>query len=151
MNTTLHLREIVQEDWKVLLDWRNDQVTRHNSFASEIVSERDHKKYIKDTIVSPMRSQFIIEYNGVPAGTIREDKCGSQEFDLSYTISPLFRGKKIGQILMSLYLIDRAGVYICKVKEENIGSIKMIERVGFKFFANENGALSYKMIKPSMS
>ena len=70
---------------------------------------------------------------------------GGDEFELSYTISPMYRGKKIGQIMMSLYLIERKGSFLCEVKEENVPSIKMIEKLGFKFFKNENGVNFYKL------
>ena len=96
-------------------------------------------------INNPDRTQFILEYNEIPVGTIREDKLGKDEFELSYTISPVYRGKKIGQIMMSLYLIERGGSFLCKVKEENVPSVKMIEKLGFKFFKNENGVNLYKL------
>ena len=70
---------------------------------------------------------------------------GGGEFELSYTISPLYRGKGIGQIMMSLYLIEQKGTFLCEVKEVNIPSIKMIEKWGFKIFKTENGVNFYKL------
>ena len=69
----------------------------------------------------------------------------NDELELSYTISPMYRGKKIGQIMMSLYLIDTEGSFLCKVKEENISSIKMIEKLGFKLFNKEKRVNFYKL------
>jgi RimJ/RimL family protein N-acetyltransferase len=145
MRKFFNLREITQSDWKVLLEWRNDKITRQNVFNSDLVFVSEHKEYIKNTINNPDRTQFILEYNEIPVGTIREDKLGKDEFELSYTISPVYRGKKIGQIMMSLYLIERGGSFLCEVKEENVPSIKMIEKLGFKFFKNENGVNFYKL------
>ena len=89
---------------------------------------------------------FILEYNEIPVGTIREDKLErGGEFELSYTISPMYRGKKIGQIMISLYLIERKGTFLCEVKEENIPSIKMIEKLGFKLFKTENRVNFYEL------
>lgn len=147
MNKTLNLREITQDDWKILLEWRNDVRTRQNFYSSQFVSESEHKKYIKDTIDNSERRQFILEYNGVEVGTIREDVYKNTDLKLSYTINPLFRGKKIGQMMIILYLIDRTGVFICEVKEDNIASIKMIEKVGFKFLSKERGINIYKFNK----
>ena len=47
--------------------------------------------------------------------------------------------------MMSLYLVERKGVFLCEVKEENIPSIKMIEKLGFKFFKTEKGVNFYKL------
>jgi len=145
MRKFFNLREITQSDWKVLLEWRNDKNTRQNSFNSDLISVSEHKEFIKNTITNTNRTQFILEYNEIPVGTIREDKLGKDEFELSYTISPVHRGKKIGQIMMSLYLIERSGSFLCEVKEENVPSIKMIEKLGFKFFKTEKGLNFYKL------
>ncbi|MBT7622946.1 MAG: GNAT family N-acetyltransferase [Flavobacteriaceae bacterium] len=145
MRKSFNLREVKKSDWKVLLKWRNDNITRQNFFNSDLISVSEHKEYIKNTINNPNRTQFILEYNEIPVGTIREDRLDKGEFELSYTISPMYRGKKIGQIIMSLYLIERKGSFLCEVKEENIPSIKMIEKLGFKLFNTEKKVNLYKL------
>ena len=145
MRKSFNLREVTKSDWKVLLKWRNDNITRQNFFNSDLISVSEHKEYIKNTINNPNRTQFILEYNEIPVGTIREDRLDKGEFELSYTISPMYRGKKIGQIIMSLYLIERKGSFLCEVKEENIPSIKMIEKLGFKLFNTEKKVNLYKL------
>ena len=145
MRKSFNLREVTKSDWKVLLEWRNDKITRQNSFNSDLVSVSEHKEYIKNTITNPNRTLFILEYNKIPVGTIREDRLDKDEFELSYIISPMYRGKKIGQIMMSLYLIERKESFLCKVKEENVPSIKMIEKLGFKLFNTEKRVNFYKL------
>ena len=145
MSKSFNLREVTQSDCKVLLEWRNDKITRQNSYNSDLVSVSEHKEYIKNAITNPNRTLFILEYNEIPVGAIREDRLEKDELELSYTISPIYRGKKIGQIMMSLYLIEQSGSFLCEVKEENVPSIKMIEKLGFKFFKNENGVNFYKL------
>ena len=145
MRKSFNLRAVVKSDWKVLLEWRNDKITRQNSFNSDLVSVSEHKEYIKNTITNPNRTLFILEYNEIPVGTIREDRLEKDEFELSYTISPMYRGKKISQIMMSLYLIERIGTFFCQVNEENIPSIKMIEKLGFKLFNTEKKLNFYKL------
>ena len=145
MRKSFNLREVKKSDWKFLLEWRNDKITSQNSFNSDLVSVSEHKEYIKNTITNPNRTLFILEYNEIPVGTIREDRLEKDELELSYTISPMYRGKKIGQIMMSLYLIDTKGSFLCEVKEENISSIKMIEKLGFKLFNKEKRVNFYKL------
>ena len=145
MRKSFNLREVKKSDWKVLLEWRNDKITSQNSFNSDLVSVSEHKEYINNAITYPNRTLFILEYNEIPVGTIKEDRLEKDELELSYTISPMYRGKKIGQIMMSLYLIERKGSFLCEVKEENVPSIKMIEKLGFKFFKTEKGVNFYKL------
>jgi len=145
MRKSFNLREVRKSDWRVLLEWRNDKITRYNSFNSDLVSVSEHNEYIKNTITNPNRKLFILEYNETPVGTIREDRLEKDELELSYTISPMYRGKKIGQIMMSLYLIERKGSFLCEVQEENIPSIKMIEKLGFKLFNTEKRVNFYRL------
>ena len=145
MRKSFNLREVKKSDWKFLLEWRNDKITRQNSNNSDLVSVSEHKKYIKNAIANPNRTLFTLEYNEIPVGTIREDRLEKDELELSYTISPMYRGKKIGQIMMSLYLIERKGSFLCEVKEENVPSIKMIEKLGFKLINTEKRVNFYKL------
>ena len=145
MEKYFKLRKVTKSDWKVLLEWRNDKITRQNFFNSELVSEGEHQEYIKNSIANPNRTIFILEYNEIPVGTIREDSLEKDELELSYIISPMHRGKKIGQIMISLYLIERKGYFLCEVKEENFPSIKMIEKLGFKLFKTENRVNFYEL------
>ena len=144
---TFHLREISYDDWEILLEWRNEKETRNNSINSNIIQEDEHKDFIKKIIKDSEKNQFIFEYNEKPVGTIREDLLGEDQFELSYTINPKYRGMKIGQIMMHLYLIERKGSFFCEVKEKNTPSIKMIEKLGFKLYKKDNHINLYKLDK----
>ena len=145
MTKSFILREVKKSDWKVLLEWRNDKITRQNSYNFNLVSVSEHKEYIKNAIASLNRAIFILEYNEIPVGTIREDRLDKDEVKLSYTISPTHRGKKIGQIMISLYLIERKGSFLCEVNGDNVASIKMIEKLGFKLINTKKKVNFYKL------
>lgn len=130
MDKFLKLRKVSMNDLRVLLEWKNDKITRENSLNTNLVSANEHKDYLEKIIASQDINQFILEFNETPIGTIREIY-NSNTFNISYTVSPKYRGKKIGQIMMSLYLLERKGVFECEVKPKNISSIKMIEKLGF--------------------
>ena len=132
-------------DSDALLIWRNDIVTRNNSFNSEISSLKTHKLYLQNAMSSLTRKIFILEYSGVRVGTIREDKIKEGEFKLSYTVDPMYRGKRVGQMMISIYLKDRKGFFICAVKDSNTPSIKMIAKMNFKLFNSEEGVNFYKL------
>ena len=38
MEKYFKLRKVTKSDWKILLEWRNDKITRQNFFNSELVS-----------------------------------------------------------------------------------------------------------------
>ena len=150
MSTSFNLREVTINDWKVLLEWRNDKITRQNFFHTGSISPGKHKNWLKYSLSIDGRTIFILEYNEIPVGTIREDiKKG--KFELSFTISPKHRGNKLGQIMMSLYLFERKGLFLCEVKKENIPSIKMIEKFGFKLFKTEKKVNFYQLNKADQS
>ena len=145
MEKNFKLRGVIVSDWDFLLEWRNDNITRQNSFNSEVISTNAHKEYINNILINSDRNLYILDYNEIPVGTLREDRIEKDIFELSYTISPMYRGKKIGQIMMSLYLIEKKGSYLCRVNEENLPSIKMIKKLGFKLFKTENRINFYKI------
>ena len=148
MKKFINLREAIEADSAILLEWRNDKTARKNSFSSDRITEKEHQRYMAKLQASSSLRQFIFEYNGMPVGAIREQLLEEMKFKLSYQISPLYGGKKLGQIMMSLYLIDRSGSFICEVKEGNISSIKMIEKLGFIKFKTENKVNSYNLQQP---
>jgi len=132
-------------DSDALLSWRNDIVTRNNSFNSEISSLKTHKTYLQNAMSSLTRKIFILEYSGVRVGAIREDKIKEGEFKLTYTVDPMYRGKRVGQMMISIYLKDRKGFFICAAKDSNTPSIKMIEKMNFKLFDSEEGVNLYRL------
>jgi RimJ/RimL family protein N-acetyltransferase len=145
MSKAYKLREITENDSKVLMDWRNDQ--RQNFFTSDEITVSQHQEYIKQTLRNPKRVQFILENNNVKVGTIREDDLGGNEYELSYTVSRMHQSQGIGKIMIELYLSSRKGSFLCRIKEENHASINLVEKLGFKVFKSENEISFFKLIQ----
>jgi len=145
MSSGFKLREIIQNDSQILLEWRNGQ--RQFFFNSDEIILSQHKEYIKKTLNNPDRIQYILEFNNIRVGTIRQDTFGHGEFELSYTVSPEYQSQGIGKIMIELYLSSRKGSFLCRIKEENYSSIKLVEKIGFKKFHSENKINFYKLIK----
>ena len=51
----MKLRKAIFDDWKILLDWRNDPTTRENSFETGDISEQTHKLWFNDSLLNPYR------------------------------------------------------------------------------------------------
>jgi len=127
----MRLRKATFNDWKILLDWRNDPITRENSFETEEVSEQIHKLWFNDSLLNPNRSIYILEDNFTSVGSIRSDLHWNNQSVLSWSIAPDQRGKGYGTKILEIYLQNKKGKFIAEIKPRNIASIKMVEKNGF--------------------
>jgi RimJ/RimL family protein N-acetyltransferase len=127
----MQLRKAIFDDWKMLLDWRNDPTTRLNSFEQGEVSEQTHKIWFNKSLSNSNREIYILEDNNVPVGSIRSDNINDQ-YLLSWSIAPDQRGKGYGTKILEIYLQDKKGEFLAEIKPENIASIKMVQKNGFK-------------------
>jgi RimJ/RimL family protein N-acetyltransferase len=127
----MQLRKATFDDWKILLDWRNDPTTRENSFKTEEIPEQTHKLWFNDSLLNPNREIYILETNSTPVGTLRSDCYLSNEYALSWNIAPNYRGKGYGVKILELFLKGKTGKFIAEIKPENIASIKMVLKNGF--------------------
>jgi RimJ/RimL family protein N-acetyltransferase len=126
------LREATFNDWKTLLDWRNDPSTRENSFTTEEISESTHKQWFTDSLSNEKRKIYILETNFIPVGSIRSDVLDTDKYILSWSIAPNQRGKGYGTKILEIYLQGKKGEFVAEIKSENIASIKMVMNNGFE-------------------
>jgi RimJ/RimL family protein N-acetyltransferase len=142
-----NLRHILFSDWELLLEWRNDISTRKYFFNDELIDSINHKKYIKSILTNKKINQYILEIDNIAIGTMKSTEVNVNEYELSYTISPKFRGKNLATILMQLFLYDKNGIFTCKIKSDNIPSKKMVERCGYNLHEIQNDMEIYKIEK----
>ena len=140
------IRKIDTEDWDDLLIWRNDEFTRKMFINGGIVNKEDHYSYMDKMSKNNNREQFIFIHDNKKIGTIRIDKLNDEFVEFSYTINPKYRGNGYGSLMMKLYLFDKVGKYRCEIKPENIGSIRMVEKNGFKYKYKKEEVLVYELI-----
>ena len=127
----MQLRKSTYNDWKILLDWRNDPITRENSFETGEVSEQTHKLWLNDSLLNPYREIYILENNNIPIGSIRSDNVSTNQYVLSWSITSNQRGNGYGTKILELFLKGKTGNFIAEIKPENIASIKMVQKNGF--------------------
>lgn len=143
-NKNMKLRKVNFEDWKILLDWRNDFETRTRSHSEEMISEEDHKTWLKNVINDSNRILFIGYIEDTPVGTVRADfDSTTNSYELSWTISPHARGQGIGKKIVQL-LVEKLNSRVrAEIKEDNIPSIKIAESANLKFYKKEKQVLHY--------
>jgi RimJ/RimL family protein N-acetyltransferase len=127
----MKLRKATFNDWKILLDWRNDSLTRKNSFNQDEVSERTHKLWFNDSLLNPYMEIYILEDDIIPVGSIRSNNILTNQYILSWSIAPDQRGKGYGTKILEIYLQGRTGSFIAEIKHENVASIKMVQKNRF--------------------
>ncbi len=138
------IRKVTIDDWKILLSWRNDIITRKNSHNMELIKEESHKKWMLSILKNINRKLFIAIENEKAVGTVRADfEEKTKSYELSWTISPDFRGKGIGKKMLKLICINLNAKVKAEIKKENIASIKIAEFAGLKFKKNIKGVLHY--------
>ena len=127
----MQLRKATHDDWKILLDWRNDPTTKENSFNQDKISLKTHRLWFNNSLLNPQRNIYILEDNLTPVGSIRSDNILHNQYLLSWSIAPNQRGKGYGNKILEIYLQDKTGKFIAEIKPENIASIKMVQKNGF--------------------
>ena len=137
-------RKVTFKDWKIILDWRNDIETRKSSHHMGLFEEGDHKKWLNSILANENIQLFIAVKNEIPVGTVRADfNKRNTEYELSWTISPDFRGRGIGAIMVKK-LADKLQAKIrAEIKNGNIASVKIAEYSGMTFKKEENQVLHY--------
>lgn len=128
----MKLRKAIFNDWKILLDWRNDPLTRNNSFKQDKISKQTHKVWFTNSLSNIDREIYILENNLISVGSIRSDKNSANEYILSWNIAPDQRGKGYGIKILEMFLQNKIGKFIAEIKPENIASIKMVQNNGFE-------------------
>lgn len=140
----MELRKVTLTDWKLLLDWRNDYHTRLNSHKTELVSEDTHKNWLQTVLANENYHFFIATENETPVGTVRADYSENDNcYELSWTISPDFRGKGIGKVMVKLLVERINGKVRAEIKKGNVASIKIAEYAGLRFYNEHNDVLHY--------
>lgn len=138
----MELRNATHDDWKILLEWRNNIETRKNSFNINVVEKEEHKNWLKETISSSVSQLYIALEDDIPVASVRADM-ENEVYNLSWTVAPSVRGKGIGKKVVR-FLAEKLGTKIrAEIKEGNIASIKIAEYAGMKFNYKENEVLHY--------
>ena len=138
MKRKITLRFVCEDDCKDLFDWRNDSLTRQMSFNTNEIKYEDHIKWFNKTLKNSKISIFLGENNnGEKVGQVRFDRKGKFA-EVNICISPLFRGKGYGTIMLRESCINYFNNFdvdaiIARIKHKNDISVKAFANAGFKY------------------
>ncbi|HEY5279832.1 MAG TPA: GNAT family N-acetyltransferase [Pseudolabrys sp.] len=121
----LKIRPAIRSDAMLLLEWRNDPLTRKMFKTSDTITWSDHIAWLEKRIAQVEPHLYVAENeNDIAIGTIRVD-----DRRLSYTVGPSFRGRGYATEML-IWARNRFGVLIAEIRHENVASIRAAKRAG---------------------
>ena len=105
-STSLRARCARAEDEAQLLEWANDKVTRRNAFSPQAISADTHRAWFQARLrdVAGCRLFVVETEDGMAVGTVRFER-GVREWEVHFSLSPLFRGRGLGRRLLETAMI----------------------------------------------
>lgn len=128
------LLPVSEKDSKIILDWRNDPITREQSLTSEEISFEQHDPWFKKKLLDATFRMFLIKKNNVDLGMVRLDYFKEQNvYQVGINVAPNARGQGVGKYGLKLlsFEVPQGSKLIAEVKQSNIASIKAFESQGF--------------------
>ena len=132
MPSAPRLRPATIDDAKILFRWRNDDLTRLQSVNRSEISWDEHRAWVAAKLADESCSLLIAEM-GEPLGTVRlERTCenGLAGTILSWTVSPLMRGRGVGTAIVRA--AKPAGLVWAYIKSGNAASRSIALKTGFE-------------------
>jgi len=143
MTLDIKLRLATKNDSNLLLSWRNDPVTVNSSINTNPISQEEHNLWLSNVLLNSDIRLYIIEYNGLPAGNLRQQR-EHNNLIVSWTTAPEFRGLGIATAaLTALMNTNPSAALVAKIKVNNYASIKVAEKAGLIFSHKADGLLYY--------
>jgi UDP-2,4-diacetamido-2,4,6-trideoxy-beta-L-altropyranose hydrolase len=110
-------------------------LTRANGFNPGAIKREDHVRWFRARLRNPIGCRFFIVQtpSGIPLGQVRFDDLGG-EWEISYSVAPSFRGRGVGQLVLTAGLRalgPDAGTVSGQVKPGNAPSRRIFESLGF--------------------
>jgi len=96
----LTARPAGMQDARRLWEWRNDPATRASSRSSAEIAWDDHVRWLTASLARSDRVLLLAEDPVGPVGTVRWDRQGEGEWEVSITVAPQRRGQSLARSLL---------------------------------------------------
>ena len=129
----MKLRPALMDDAEIVLEWRNDETTRNNSFSKDIISPDVHKKWYQGKLEDKSCLMLIMEDGNKKVGQLRIDRIDDIG-SLSCMIAPSSRGQGYGKQMVAMceaVLPEGINALVGFVEEQNISSKKCFINNGY--------------------
>jgi RimJ/RimL family protein N-acetyltransferase len=137
-------RKAELKDSKTIFEWRNDQLTRAMSHATNIIDWKEHSTWFVSSLENKNRLLLLCENknDSKKIALVRFDVICPRAL-VSINLAPDMRGKGIskqclcGSIASFKSEFPQVRVLDAEVKLKNIASQRLFESVGFFFVGND--------------
>ncbi len=147
------LRSAGLKDVNITYAWANDKTVRTFAYNQSEISKEDHRNWFTSKIKADNCCYYILVIGNVAAGSIRFDlRQDHEDAKISYLVDPGHTGKGYGTYLLSYglekLLNDRPQIksvfgYVLK---ENMASIKIFNKLGYKISFENDTELKFEKI-----
>ena len=139
------LRPAVPEDEERLLRWRNEPSTRAASFTRDVISAKEHHRWLTGKLSSPSCALLIIEEQGRAVGQVRLDRVDPATADISIGLASNARGRGLGRDALRLAVAEASrllGVTAVRafVKHDNRASLRAFGAAGFSVVGDDGSS-----------
>lgn len=140
----VELRPASPDDAPVLLAWRNDPETCRQSATSTPVDESTHRAWLAASLSSADRRLYVALHDGVACGTVRMDREPHEAWEVSITVAPEVRGRKLAAAML-VALEERAKaegarLFTARIRRDNAASVAAFKRAGYYAFVEREVA-----------
>ena len=131
-----NLRDVCEDDARLLWCWANDRSVRKVSFDSRPITWDSHLKWLLEKIKDGNSMMLIVQDHCNPVGQIRLNRVSEYDAEISFSISQEYRGRGAGSAALSLVIPiaqDKFGVKLLRglVVNGNKASEKTFLKSGF--------------------
>lgn len=150
----LTLRKATIQDCDDLYRYRNDPLTREQSFNQQEILYEQHCQWFKKALEDTQRVFYIGQID-------KNEKCGVVRFDLqgkffgeiNVIVSPENRGQGIGSQLISqscrlFFTETKRKLILSRIKKGNNASIKVFQKAGFWELFQYNEVIALILLTP---
>ena len=141
--TKITHRKANEEDVMLYFNWANDVAVRQNAISTEPILLENHQKWFFSRLERLSTSMYIFEKENTVFGQVRFDIEGDSAI-IDYSIDKKYRGQGLGskilELAIDIFKKEFTGDYkniTGTVKESNIPSAKVFERLDFELKARQ--------------
>ena len=144
---SLKIRSAESADCLLYWCWANDHEVRQNAFNQKAISWEGHQQWFSENINNSDVMLLLIESGSCPIGQVRLVQNG-EYYKISYSLAKQWRGMGMGKIILMMAIehIEKSEpcVLVAEVKETNLVSKKIFERLGFDMVEFKDGIFRYR-------
>jgi RimJ/RimL family protein N-acetyltransferase len=149
----LRIRPAAQEDALEVLRWRNDELARVMSRQTGMISQADHLAWFGVALKRTDIIMLVGELSDSAVGVVRFDQLAPLEWEVSTTLAPEARGRKLSPALLRMAIEDffrnhPSCALIAEVKGINEASLRLFKSLGFVQIAMQGDLIRHVLREP---